>query len=144
MRLWHVDLIPYIPRQQLLGQWRECVLIAKNLAEKGTPNHVLVNKILDYPCRDFKNYTTKVIEEMKHRNYKISDKTISMFDKYYETWKIKRLDFRSDVYDYPFCGWHNRRYLDQCYFNLQEKYDCGAIKDFDYIEFGYEKLRYGG
>lgn len=24
MRLWHKDLIPYLPRQQLLGQWREC------------------------------------------------------------------------------------------------------------------------
>ena len=24
MRLWHQDLIPYLPRQQLLGQHREC------------------------------------------------------------------------------------------------------------------------
>ena len=24
MRLWHQALIPYLPRQQLLGQHREC------------------------------------------------------------------------------------------------------------------------
>ena len=39
MRLWHKDLISVLPRQQLLGQWRECCLIARNIAEKNTPNH---------------------------------------------------------------------------------------------------------
>ena len=47
MRLWHKDLIPVLPRQQLIGQWRECCLIAKQISEKGTPNHILVNKIMD-------------------------------------------------------------------------------------------------
>ena len=49
MRLWHKDLISCLPRLQLIGQWRECCLIAKNIAEKGTPNHLLVNKIISYP-----------------------------------------------------------------------------------------------
>ena len=54
MRLWHKDLIPVLPRQQLLSQWRECCCIARNIVENGTPNHILVNKILDYPInRDF-------------------------------------------------------------------------------------------
>ena len=26
-----------------------------------------------------------------------------------------------------FPGWHNDRYLEQCYFNLEEKYDCGSV-----------------
>ena len=26
-----------------------------------------------------------------------------------------------------FPDWHNDRYLEQCYFNLEEKYDCGGI-----------------
>lgn len=43
MRLWHKELIPYLPRQQLIAQWRECCAIASNLASKGTPNHLLVN-----------------------------------------------------------------------------------------------------
>ena len=25
--------------------------------------------------------------------------------------------------------WHNDRYLAQCYYNLQEKYDCGGISE---------------
>ena len=49
MRCWHKDLISVLPKQQLLGQWRECCLIAKNIAEQGTPNHILVNRIFNYP-----------------------------------------------------------------------------------------------
>ena len=49
MRLWHKYLIPYLPKQQLLGQWRECCCIARNININGTPNHILVNKIIDYP-----------------------------------------------------------------------------------------------
>ena len=41
MRLWHKDLIPYLPKQQLISQWRECCCIAKNIADNGTPNHLL-------------------------------------------------------------------------------------------------------
>ena len=65
MRLWHKDLIPYLPRQQLLGQWRECCAIARNIKEKGTPNHVLVNKVLDYPVRHFWSYGRRIHDELK-------------------------------------------------------------------------------
>ena len=34
MRLWHKDLITVLPRQQLIGQWRECCSIAKKLAKE--------------------------------------------------------------------------------------------------------------
>ena len=34
-------------------------------------------------------------------------------------------DYGAPIFD----GWHNDRYLVQCYNNLQEKYDCGAIQD---------------
>lgn len=48
MRLWHKDLIDVLPRQQLIAQWRECCCIAKNIADNGYPNHILVNKIMDF------------------------------------------------------------------------------------------------
>ena len=35
MRLWHKDLVTVLPRMQLLGQWRECCLIAKSIKGKG-------------------------------------------------------------------------------------------------------------
>ena len=49
MRLWHKDLIPYLPKEQLVSQWRECSSIAGAIIKNGTPNHGLVNYVLDYP-----------------------------------------------------------------------------------------------
>ena len=119
MRLWHKELIQYLPRQQLLGQWRECCAIARNISTKGTPNHVLVNKVLEYKDEDFNTYTYKVVQEMIERGY---DPDITRFFKHR---KIGIVDF------YPkqeiFKDWHNDRYMKQCLMNLQEKADCGAI-----------------
>lgn len=119
MRLWHKDLIEYLPRQQLLGQWRECCCIAKNIAETGTPNHLLVNKIMNYPLSHFYNYTIKIIFEMERRGFNINREC---FEKYVDKSKLCMLP-TSEL----FPNWHNKRYLWQCYRNLQEKYDCGGI-----------------
>jgi len=123
MRLWHKDLISVLPRQQLLGQWRECCLIARNIAEKGTPNHILVNKIMDYPIEHFIAYTDMVKDEMKKRGYRCDT---SRFTKWlqWEQFKI----YPSDI----FADWHNDRYLNQCFYNLQEKYDCNGINETEY------------
>ena len=69
MRLWHWKLVPVLPRDQLLGQWRECCLIMKNISENGTPNHLLVNPIMDYPLDHFYCYAAMVHEEMQRRGY---------------------------------------------------------------------------
>lgn len=71
MRLWHKDLISVLPRQQLLGQWRECCAIAKNIYTKGSPNHILVNKIMEYHIDNFILYSYKVYSEMFNRNYNV-------------------------------------------------------------------------
>ena len=64
MRLWHKDLIKVLPRQQLVSQWRECCAIAGRLAKYGTPNHLLVNKILDYHPDHFVFYANLVVKEI--------------------------------------------------------------------------------
>lgn len=125
MRLWHKDLIPVLPRQQLLGQWRECCLIAKNIAEKGTPNHILVNRIMEYPLEDFFTYGMAITAEMVKRGYKVDKNSMMDFTKH-----IFDHDKNACVYvplDEVFFLWHNDRYFYQCYFNLQEKFDCGGI-----------------
>ena len=33
-----------------------------------------------------------------------------------------------------FSSWHNHRYLKQCYYNLQEKFDCGGISEEEWIK----------
>ena len=79
MRLWAKQLIPYLPKLQLLSQWRECCAICSNIANKGTPNHILVNKIMDYEFVYFMEYTRLVVSEMERRNYKISRKALNNF-----------------------------------------------------------------
>lgn len=131
MRLWHKDLIPYLPRQQLLSQWRECCCIARNIAVNGTPNHILVNPVMNYPICHFIRYSWMVYCEMLDREYKVDwDK----FGRYFsESLKFKagHLLCSSDV----FVKWHNTRYLTQCYYNLQEKYDRGGIPDEEWLKF---------
>ena len=80
MRLWHKDLIGVLPRQQLLGQWRECCAIAKNIYLNNTPNHILVNKIMNYPIEHFERYSELVQKEMKNRGFKISDRVKNTFE----------------------------------------------------------------
>ena len=125
MRCWHKDLISVLPRQQLLGQWRECCLIAKNIAEKGTPNHLLVNKIMDYPLAHFRQYAVDVWFEMIARGYNCD---YSKFEKYVP--KMEPIP-KDEIFKH----WHNKRYLLQCYYNLEEKYDCGGISEEEWIRF---------
>lgn len=122
MRLWHKDLIPVLPRQQLLGQWRECCCIARNIAEKGTPNHLLVNKIMDYPINHFRIYSQLIYFELQYRDFKVNEKVFSK-------WIPLFTEDPAPAYSDLFSTWHNERYLLQCYHNLQEKYDCGGISD---------------
>lgn len=115
MRLWHKDLIPVLPRQQLLGQWRECCLITKSIAEKGTPNHILVNRIMDYPMDHFYSFCYNVKVEMIQRKYQIKSQIK-------DPWYYVRCN---DL----FKNWHNDIYLRQCLYNLEEKYICGGISN---------------
>lgn len=119
MRLWHKDLISVLPRQQLLGQWRECCSIAKNIAKKGSPNHLLVNRIMEYPLSHFYIYCEEVYGEMRRRGYKGD---WSKFSKWV-FWRRAELPDHDELFE----GWHNDRYLLQCLYNLQEKFDCEGI-----------------
>ena len=118
MRLWHKDLIPYLPRPQLLSQWRECCCIAKSIHDKGTPNHILVNKLMDYPIEHFITYTTLVKQEMQKRNYKCDT---SRFTKWLE-WDAFTI-FENKIFE----NWHNNLYLKICIYNLYEKHLCGGV-----------------
>lgn len=126
MRLWHKDLIPVLPRQQLLGQWRECCCIARNIAANGTPNHMLVNKIMDYPLCNFYTYARAICAEMNKRGYKCSWEKFDSITRGCQLW-YGFLHYH--WVDEIFKDWHNDRYLMQCWYNLQEKYDCGGISE---------------
>lgn len=128
MRLWHKKIISVLPRQQLLGQWRECCCIAKNISTNGTPNHILVNKILNFPIGHFITYSVyRVAHEMTVRGYTVDT---SKFWKYFPIGD----NFIIPSEDEMFNNWHNDRYLIQCFHNLEEKYDCGGISEDEWIK----------
>ena len=136
MRLFHYKLLPYLPRLQLISQWRECCCIARSITEKGTPNHILVNKIMDYPIDHFMTYCNLVAKEMCNRGYKCNSTRLTKWTKQL----VDKYTLISS--DDLFSGWHNDRYLNQCIINLQEKFDSNGIckNEWNLIveEFGFE------
>lgn len=115
MRLWHYDLIKFLPDPQLIAQWRELNLIFRN--EK--VNHILINYIYDYPDDDLKVYSVAVIKEMEKRGFKVN---LTNFTKRFGMGGEIKV-FPSDWK--PFKDIHNNKYLLQCFMNLSEKYDRG-------------------
>lgn len=140
IRLWSYQLIPFLPRQQLLSQWRECVCIAKSIHDKGTPNHILVNKIMDYPISEFIDYCNIVLREMNKRGYKVSVSSIQKLQDYVSYSVVSR-----EERTYPFKDWHILRYLDQCMYNLEEKWDCGGVTNEEWgkLMWGYKQITGG-
>lgn len=66
MRLWHQDLIPYLPRQQLLGQHRECcALRGAGWGRK----HSIVNYVFNYDPSYLVAYHWLIMDEMEKRGY---------------------------------------------------------------------------
>jgi uncharacterized protein (TIGR02328 family) len=115
MRLWHIDLIPYLPDLQLVAQWREL-----NSIYKKEDKHLLINYNYNYPKDYLYCYSNKITGEMAYRGIKIH--SVDKFDTYFSN-LIKKIDM-----DFPY--WlkykeHDDRYLRQCFYNLQEKYDRG-------------------
>lgn len=115
IRLWHYKLIPYLPNEQLVSQWRECIAI-KRQWEKGTLKHRLVSYVMDYDKNYFIAYVLQVVAELENRNIEYNKKLWS------EILTMTSGNFSGN--DYPE---HNDRYLRQCFYNLEEKYDRGII-----------------
>lgn len=127
MRLWHKDLIPVLPDKQLIGQWRECCAIAINIKKLGHPRHMLVNRIMDYHLSHFYKYCILINIEMHRRNFDTSNSAINKIMSI--TDEDIRMGTEFIMTKDLFPGWHDDRYLKQCYYNLQEKYDCKGMSE---------------
>lgn len=138
MRLWHQLLIPYLDRQHLLGQHRECCALRGNGWRK---KHATVDYVFKYSKIPLICYHRLVIEEMENRGYHVNE------------------DWKSPAYNGKIAGWdyrefiknqdiirrflydhiphhmafreHNHDYLIQCITLLKER---NAPMDFDSIE----------
>ena len=124
MRLRHFGLLPYLDDFHIISQWRELLAIKGAIDKNGTPNHRLVNKVLDYTLSEFKQYCVKVVQELDKRNIKyIHSKKLEIWNWHSDLFAKEDFIYRKN----PYNGWHNDRYLTQCYYNLQEKADCGIV-----------------
>ena len=121
MRLWHYEIIKYLPNSQLLAQWRELNSIYKN-----QPNHILINYVYCYPKEYLKSYSDIVMREMVDRGYNI--KSLDAYNSYFEGVSSNNEHFME----------HNNRYLLQNFCNLEEKYDRGQE---DFSPLLYSKLQ---
>lgn len=133
MRMWHKDLITALPREQLVAQWRELSSIAGNIKTKGTPNHILVNPVMEYPMSYFITYAAAVRAEMSRRGYRTMDK---VWDK---ICSVCNNDYTIFPIDEIYKGWMDKDYMKICYYNLFEKFLRGGIteKDWSSIKSAY-------
>lgn len=126
MRLWHINLIPALPKQHLVAQWRELSAIAGAIQKNGTPNHVLVNFVLDYDYDHFISYAKFVREELSTRGVRTMD----------SVWQ-KIISLKPDYNFLPIEEIYkekmNDTYLKICYYNLFEKYLCGMFSEEEYL-----------
>ena len=125
MRLWHKDFINVLPKEQLTGLWRELSAIAGSIKTKGTPNHILVNFVLDYDYDNFISYAAEVREEMTKRGYRTMNSV-------WEKITSLKPDWKPISYDEIYKEKMDNTYLDICFYNLYEKILCeGGIKEPD-------------
>ena len=117
MRLWHYRLLPYLPDLQFKGQLRELVAIMHDWRDKGKTNHLLINRVMEYPKADLYGYFLEYAVE---------------YEKRYGTLPKQTDDFREfGAHRYthmPFENWHNKNYLRVCMANLYEKHVYGIGK----------------
>lgn len=119
MRLWHESLIPKLPRQQLLGQHRECCALR---GRGWGRNHSVVNYVFTHDPQYLFEYHRRVMKEMKARGYHPDE---NWSDPAYRGTTLGRdMEFCGDidvrdrklVYDE-----HNDEYLQECIDNLKGK-----------------------
>lgn len=116
MRLWHKSIISKLPRQQLLGQHRECAAL-RGLG--WGRKHATVNYVFDHPYQLLYWYHCSVMWEMKKRGYKVDRKWLNVL------YRGKRCQYatsefvgKTDLRAYPE---HDGAYLKECLDNLKEK-----------------------
>ena len=127
MRLWHESLIPKLPRQQLLGQHRECCALR---GRGWGRNHSVVNYVFKYDPAHLVAYHYLVMNEMQARGYNpskiwydIDYRGTSLGEE--TSWcnsvtMLELLD-AAENHNHMIYPEHNDEYLQECIDNLKGK-----------------------
>lgn len=129
MRLWHQKLIKYLPRQQLLGQHRECcALRGKGWGKK----HKIVDYVFTHNPNKLVAYHLLVMREMNRRGYNpdriwtfpnYRGKILGYDDNFASAYGTN-LEYGfaiAEEVDYIIYDEHNDEYLQECLDNLKSK-----------------------
>lgn len=123
MRLWHQSLLPLLPRQQLLGQHRECAALrGKGWGRK----HATVDYVFTHISEKLVAYHYLVMDEMERRGYK-PDKIWRDINYRGKVLDVEENWCDGDIFEaWHNCGKtiydeHNDYYLEECKENLREK-----------------------
>ena len=116
MRLWHEKIIHLLPKNQLLGQHRECCALRGNGWKK---KHKTVDYVFSYSPYLLFRYHLLVMDEMEKRGYNVAGE---WKDKNYRG-KIaeKYIDLEEEIIEDTIYKEHNIEYLDECIENLRNK-----------------------
>ena len=116
MRLWHEQIIHLLPKNQLLGQHRECCA----LRGKGwNKKHKTVDYVFTYSPYNLFIYHSKIMDEMEKRGYRVS---IEWRDKNYRGQKSESYsNLEETSISTPIYKEHNNEYLLECIENLAGK-----------------------
>ena len=138
MRLWHVELLPYLPDLQFRGQLREIIAMLRNWKNGDSLGNLLVNLALDYPKSHLTEYFKMYYAEYERRyNKKIDKKFLEEFIEFANSEFTENKIFKN---------WHNKEYLRICMANLYEKYAYAVGKtklsdnDWNKLIYGYYKI----
>jgi len=118
MRLWHEKLIPQLPRQQLLGQHRECCAL-RGLGWK--KKHATVDYVFEYSPYKLYQYHMLVIEDMQRRGYVNEPLWENPMYRGKSCLAYKEDDLNFVELTRPIYPEHDTTYLEECINNLFEK-----------------------
>jgi len=90
MRLWHYKLVPYLPKKQLVSQWRECLAIYSLF--NNTMKSPLVDYIRNYDKEDFIAYVLILVKEFNKRGIKYNRKRFDELVEGYDLNSLKKED----------------------------------------------------
>ena len=116
MRLWHEQIIHLLPKNQLLGQHRECCALRGNGWNK---KHKTVDYVFTYSPYNLFIYHSKIMDEMEKRGYRVSRE---WRDKNYRGQKAESYSNLEETnISSPIYKEHNDKYLQECIENLAGK-----------------------
>jgi hypothetical protein len=124
VRIWHYKFLPYLPELQFKGQLRELVAIKRDWETKGTTNHLLINRVMEYPKSELLLYFELYASIYALKYNKLLSK--HYYEEFREFAYGSKLSFNPNVE--LFDGWHTKEYLRSNMANLWEKHTMGVGK----------------